>query len=468
MKVLLPNPSWRESRATSRDATSRGAPGSCVSEGAALRSVYRSGGIALRPGGGAAAPVGALDAAPGGTLRSPGFHESPPHEVPFHEGQLIDRYGRIARDLRVSLTDRCNLRCSYCMPDQHPDWMRREALLNDDEIVRLIRIAVQRLGIRAVRFTGGEPLLRRGLEDIMRRVSALRTPGREVELALTTNGLGLDKRLAGLLDAGLNRVNISLDSLDPQRYAALTRRDRLPDVLRSIEAVRACPELQVKINTLALPELVENGEVIPLVHWALARGLQLRFIEYMPLGGELAWERGGIVSAARLLAILRTEFDLEAITTAGDHAPAKRWRVYPRGALSGDDGNDGNGLVADSDFTSGHDRNLREASGLAPHETTKTTTTERPQPLGEIGIIASVSRPFCGDCDRTRLTADGQIRPCLFSNRQTDLRGLLRAGASDTEIAHAWADAMWNKPAAHGIDDPDFQPLARGMYTIGG
>lgn len=349
---------------------------------------------------------------------------SPLHEVPFHEEQLRDRYGRIARDLRVSLTDRCNLRCSYCMPDQHPTWMRREALLNDDEVVRLIRIAVQRLGIRAVRFTGGEPLLRRGLEDIMRRVSEIRATGREVELALTTNGLGLDKRLPDLMEAGLNRVNISLDSLDPQRYAALTRRDRLDDVLRSIEAARACPGLQVKVNTLALPELVENGEVIPLVRWALARGLQLRFIEYMPLGGELAWERGEIISAARLLAILRTEFDLVPTSFTDDRAPAKRWRVYPRG--------------------------------------------EKSRPLGEIGIIASVSRPFCGNCDRTRLTADGQIRSCLFSDRQSDLRGLLRAGAPDAEIARAWATAMWEKPATHGIDNPDFQPLARGMYTIGG
>lgn len=347
--------------------------------------------------------------------------KTPRATAPTPVGQLRDRYGRVARDLRVSVTDHCNLRCSYCMPDEHPTWMRRETLLTDDEIVRLITIGVQRLGIRAVRFTGGEPLLRRGLEGIMRRVSGLRAPDRDIEIALTTNGLGLDKRLAGLRAAGLNRVNISLDSLDSARYAALTRRDRLDDVLRAIEAARVCPDLQVKINTLALPELVKSGEVIPLVRWALERGLQLRFIEYMPLGGELAWERGEIVSAERLLAILRTEFDLEPASPANDHAPAKRWRVFRRGEL-----------------------------------------------LGEIGIIASVTRPFCGDCDRTRLTADGQVRACLFSNRQTDLRGLLRGGASDTEITTAWAEAMWQKPAAHGIDNPDFQPLARGMYSIGG
>lgn len=336
-------------------------------------------------------------------------------------GQLLDGHGRRAVDLRVSLTDRCNLRCSYCMPAEGLPWRPADEVLGDDEVIRLIRVAVTRLGITRIRFTGGEPLLRPGLERII--AGAARCLGDEgpPELALTTNALGLDKRLPGLIEAGLNRVNISLDSLDPRRYAALARRDRLAGVLASVDAVDRAGLRPIKINAVIMRGCNEQ-DVIPLARFCLARGYELRFIEQMPLGPRGHWDRATMVTAEEILALLRREFALEPTGSARGAAPARLWRVPP-----------------------GPD-----------------------QPGGHIGLIASVTHPFCGSCDRTRLTADGQVRSCLFSSREGDLRAVLRGGGSDDEIVAAWVAEHAVKPRAHGIDDAGFEPPARTMSSIGG
>ncbi|QXT62296.1 GTP 3',8-cyclase MoaA [Tessaracoccus palaemonis] len=336
-------------------------------------------------------------------------------------GLLGDRFGRTARDLRVSLTDRCNLRCSYCMPAEGLAWLPTEATLTDAEVIRLLGVAVERLGITRVRFTGGEPLLRRGLEEIVAAAAALRGPDGRPELALTTNGLGLDRRAAALRAAGLDRVNVSLDSLDPERYAALARRDRLPDVLAGIEAAAAAGLSPVKINAVVMRGANE-ADVVPLAHFCLDRGYQLRFIEQMPLGPQGEWDRENLVTADEVLGLLRDAFDLSPAVEPRGAAPAELWDAT---------GRDG-------------------------------------APAGRIGVIASVTHPFCGACDRTRLTADGQLRSCLFSRREGDLRSLLRSGASDDELAEAWCAAQWAKPAAHGIDTAGFVPPTRTMSAIGG
>ncbi|MFI7589934.1 GTP 3',8-cyclase MoaA [Spongisporangium articulatum] len=341
---------------------------------------------------------------------------------------LVDRFGRAATDLRVSLTDRCNLRCTYCMPAEGLDWMPTAQTLTDDEIVRLIEVAVTRLGVTDVRFTGGEPLLRKGLESIVAATKALRTDdGRPVGTALTTNGLGLERRAAALRAAGLDRINVSLDTLDPERFARITLRDRHADVLAGLRAAVAVGLAPVKLNTVLMPG-INDDEAPDLLAWALAEGYELRFIEQMPLDPQGGWDRERMVTAADILASLRTRFTLEP--TDPDRrgaAPAQTW------------------------FVSG----TPEVGG---------TTSGRPV----VGVIASVTRPFCGDCDRTRLTADGQIRNCLFARTETDLRGLLRSGADDEAVAEAWRAGMWTKEAGHGIDDPSFLQPDRPMSAIGG
>ena len=333
---------------------------------------------------------------------------------------LVDGYGRVATDLRVSLTDRCNLRCTYCMPAEGLPWAPDESVLTDTEVVRLVRVAVELLGVREVRFTGGEPLLRRGLEGIVAAVSAMRTSdGAVVRTALTTNGLGLDKRAAALAAAGLHRVNVSLDSLDPQRFAAITRRDRHADVLAGLAAAAAAGLAPVKVNAV-LVRGVNDDEAVPLLRWALAHGYHLRFIEQMPLGPHGSWRREDLVSAEEILGALASAFDLEPEEAgARGGAPAETWHV------------------------GGH-------------------------PGATVGVIGSVTRPFCGACDRTRLTADGQVRSCLFARHEDDLRGLLRGGADDAALAEAWRAAMRGKAAGHGIDDPTFLQPARTMSAIGG
>lgn len=336
-------------------------------------------------------------------------------------GVLSDLFGRVARDLRVSLTDRCNLRCSYCMPAEGLAWLPTAEVLNAAEVVRLVRVAVTHLGVRRVRFTGGEPLLRRDLAAIIAGVHELRTDqDAPPELSLTTNGVGLDRRVDELVAAGLDRVNISLDSLDRERYAALARRDRLADVLAGLAAAQAAGLRPVKVNTVVMRG-VNEPDVVPLLEFCLAHGYRLRFIEQMPLGPKHGWDRAAMVPAAEILALLRQRFTL---TPAGERgaAPAQEW------------------LVAAS----------------ATH------------PAGRVGVIASVTAPFCAACDRTRLTADGQLRTCLFAHSETDLRTPLRSGVDDAGLAALWAGAHLRKAAGHGISEAGFTPPARTMSSIGG
>jgi GTP 3',8-cyclase len=346
------------------------------------------------------------------------------------DSRLIDRFGRVATDLRVSLTDRCNLRCSYCMPAEGLDWIEDTRLLSDEETIRLIRVAVERLGIDEIRFTGGEPLLRKGLERIVAATAALRTAGgRPPQTALTTNALGLQRRATALAEAGLDRVNVSLDTLDRARFARITHRDRLDDVLAGLQAATDAGLGPVKINTVLLRG-VNDDEAVPLLRFALEHGYQVRFIEQMPLDPQGAWDRTAMVTAEEILAALTGEFRLTP-ADAGSRgaAPAETWWV------------------------SRPDGSPVPTPGGSP---------------ARVGIVASVTRPFCGDCDRTRLTADGQVRNCLFARSETDLRELLRSGADDEQIAATWRAAMWVKRAGHGIDEKSFLQPQRPMSAIGG
>jgi cyclic pyranopterin phosphate synthase len=328
---------------------------------------------------------------------------------------LADSYGRVATDLRVSLTDRCNLRCDYCMPAEGLDWLPKPDLLTDGEVVRLIRIGVERLGIAEVRFTGGEPLLRRGLLDIVARTAELRP---RPEISLTTNAIGLERLAAPLHTAGLDRINVSLDTLRPETFRALARRDRLTDVLAGLSAAAAAGLGPIKVNTV-LMRGKNDDEAVPLARFCLEHGYQLRFIEQMPLDAQHGWRRANMVTADEILAALSAEFPLTPDDpVARGSAPAEAFLV--------------NGGPA------------------------------------RIGVIGSVTRPFCGSCDRVRLTADGQVRNCLFATTESDLRGPLRAGASDATIAALWRRAVASKLPGHGINDPDFLQPARPMSAIGG
>ncbi|MBY8880367.1 GTP 3',8-cyclase MoaA [Actinacidiphila acidipaludis] len=328
---------------------------------------------------------------------------------------LIDTYGRVATDLRVSLTDRCNLRCTYCMPEEGLQWLAKPDLLTDDEIVRMVRIAVTELGVKDVRFTGGEPLIRPGLVGIVERCAALEP---RPKLSLTTNGLGLQRTAQALRAAGLDRVNVSLDTLRPEVFRTLTRRDRHHDVIAGLDAARAAGLDPIKVNTV-LMRGTNDDEAPELLQWALDHSYELRFIEQMPLDAQHGWQRDGMVTADEILTALRSRFDLapEGETVRGS-APAERWLV--------------NG---------------------GP---------------GRVGVIASVTRPFCRACDRTRLTADGQVRNCLFAREESDLRTALRSDAGDAEIAELWKAAMWGKKAGSGLDDPAFLQPERPMSAIGG
>ena len=345
--------------------------------------------------------------------------------------RLTDRHGRTVRDLRLSITDRCNLRCTYCMPAQGLQWLPTPALLTPAELTRLGRIAVERLGVERIRLTGGEPLLRRDLEEIIGSLSALRTStGVKPDIALTTNGLGLEKRATGLRAAGLDRVNISIDSLDPQDYAAITRRDRLADVLTGIAGAQEAGLDPIKVNAVAVPTTVEE-RAPRLLAECLRRGWQLRFIEHMPLGPRETWSSQDVVGVDQILGVLREAgFSLTEVGRP-DRRPAALWRVAA-GSASGQD-----------------------------------------HPAGTVGVIASVTAPFCSDCDRTRVTADGRLMTCLFSSTETDLRGPMRAGADDDELIRIWSRATWGKPRAHGSDSPQtegdgFARPQRTMSAIGG
>jgi GTP 3',8-cyclase len=367
-------------------------------------------------------------AAPGGRPRP---------ETPL----LVDRYGRVARDLRVSITTACSLRCTYCMPAEGLPLVPRDELMTPDEIGRLVGIGVRDLGIRDIRFTGGEPLMRRDLEQIIGaartaaddgmaavRGSGAPTPSsgpratpERVRIAMTSNALGLDKRVDTLVAAGLDRVNVSLDTVDREAFATLTRRDRLDDVLKGIRAALAAGLAPVKINAVLLPETLVGAA--DLLAWAVEHGCNLRFIEEMPLDADGQWTRDDVVSAADLLGVLESRFTLTPAGREDPSAPAEEW------------------LVDDGPAT--------------------------------VGIIASVTRSFCGACDRTRLTAEGTVRSCLFGNEETDLKALLRNGATDDEVGDAWRAAMWAKPRAHGSDAVElaadaFAETQRSMGAIGG
>ncbi|MEV6811661.1 GTP 3',8-cyclase MoaA [Micromonospora sp. NPDC051296] len=329
-------------------------------------------------------------------------------------GVLVDRYGRVARDLRVSLTDKCNLRCTYCMPAEGLPWLGGPQLLTDDEVIRLIRVAVRQLGVTEVRFTGGEPLIRPGLVGIVAAAAALDPRPR---LSVTTNGIGLERMAPALRAAGLDRVNVSLDTLHRERFARLTRRDRLPDVLAGLAGAATAGLTPVKVNSV-LMRGINDDEAPALLRFALDHGYELRFIEQMPLDAQHGWDRASMVTADEILTALRAAYELSPDPAERGAAPAETWLV---------DGGP-----------------------------------------GRVGVIGTVTRPFCGDCDRTRVTADGQVRNCLFATEESDLRGALRAGVDDEELARRWRAATWGKRAGHGIDDPTFLQPARPMSAIGG
>ena len=326
-------------------------------------------------------------------------------------GALVDGFGRVHRDMRVSVTDRCSLRCTYCMSAEGVPLMPARDLLTDAEIVRAVAVAT-RLGVDRVRLTGGEPLVRPGLVGIVAGIVGLPSAP---EVSLTTNGIGLAELAEPLAQAGLSRVNISIDSLDPVHYATLARRDRLAQALAGVAAARDAGLTPVKINTVVMPGINED-DVLPLVDFALAGGFELRFIEQMPLDSGHLWRRDLMITAPDILDLIRTKHRLTQLDDTD--APAQRWLV--------DDG------------------------------------------PGAVGVIAAVTRPFCARCDRVRLTADGQLRNCLFSNAESDLRSAMRSGASDDQLAQIFRACVSAKRAQHGIGQPGFVPPARPMSAIGG
>ncbi|MDQ6894990.1 MAG: GTP 3',8-cyclase MoaA [Actinomycetota bacterium] len=325
---------------------------------------------------------------------------------------LPDQFGRVARDLRVSVTDRCNLRCTYCMPAEGLPWMPKVEMLSDEELLRIVGVFVG-LGVRQVRLTGGEPLLRRSIVEVVAGIAAL-TP--RPQIAMTTNGIGLQRLAGGLAEAGLDRVNVSLDTIDPVTFNRLTRRERLTDVEKGLAAAVEAGLTPVKVNAVAMRG-VNDEAVADVLRWCIDRGYELRFIEQMPLDAQHGWDRAEMVGADEIRARLSERFTLAPVGERGS-APAERFLV------------DGGPAT--------------------------------------VGIIASVSEPFCAACDRTRLTADGQVRSCLFSTGETDLRGPLRDGATDAELARLVQGEMWVKRRGHGIGDPGFRQPDRPMSSIGG
>ena len=330
---------------------------------------------------------------------------------------LIDTYGRVHRDLRVSLTDRCSLRCTYCMPFNFDKWLPTETLLTAAELVKIIEIAISQ-GVSEVRLTGGEPLLRPDIVEIVGRINAL---DNAPELSMTTNGVALAKVAQQLADAGLRRINISLDTLDWERFKRLTFRDRYDDVIEGIAAARTAGLDPIKINTVLMRD-INGDEALPLLKWALSENLNLRFIEQMPLDAGDAWTRNNLITADEIFNQLRTEYELTPVADR-ESSPAEEFYV--------------NGGPA------------------------------------TVGIIGSVTRSFCANCDRLRLTSDGQLRNCLFSNSETDLRSILRNGRlTDSEkredIIKALGTSVKAKLPGHGINNPDFVKPVRPMSAIGG
>ncbi|HZN15146.1 MAG TPA: GTP 3',8-cyclase MoaA [Acidimicrobiales bacterium] len=323
---------------------------------------------------------------------------------------LVDPFGRVVRDLRISITDRCDFRCTYCMPADGLQWLPRDEVLTFEEITRVARLCVTRLGFDAIRLTGGEPTLRRGLVDLVAMLEPL-----GVDLAMTTNGASLDRLAAPLRAAGLGRINISCDSLRADRFLALTRRDALDKVLAGIDAALAAGFDPVKVNVV-LMRGVNDDEVVDFAGFGREKGVQLRFIEFMPLDADGGWSRDQVVSADETVAAIDAVYPLEGF--AHDVEPATRYRYL-----------DGR---------------------------------------GEIGVVPSVTRPFCGDCDRIRVTADGQFRSCLFALDEHDVRSVLRGGGSDDDVVAVIERAVGLKWAGHRIGQTTFIRPARSMSQIGG
>jgi cyclic pyranopterin phosphate synthase len=326
---------------------------------------------------------------------------------------LRDAHGRLITDLRVSVTDRCNFRCRYCMPAEGMKWLAREDLLSFEEIERLVGL-LARLGITDVRLTGGEPLARR---DFPKLVAMLRGIEGIRDLAVTTNGYLLERDAAALVEAGIDRINVSIDSLARDRFHEITRRDALPQVLRGLEAIAAFDRVHpIKVNAVAMRDFTED-EVERFCELARSTDYQVRFIEFMPLDGDRAWSPDQVLTGEEIRALIEKIHPLEPLTRE-PHATA---RVY------------------------------RFADGR-----------------GEIGFINPVSEPFCGDCNRIRMTAEGELRTCLFSLTETDLREPMRAGATDAELERIVRDSVWRKELKHQVNEPGFIAPARTMSAIGG
>ena len=326
---------------------------------------------------------------------------------------LRDAHGRLITDLRVSVTDRCNFRCRYCMPAEGMKWLDRDQILSFEEITRLVSL-LARLGVTDVRLTGGEPLARRdfpSLVAMLRPIEGIR------DLAVTTNGYLLERDADALVEAGIDRVNVSIDSLARDRFHEITRRDALPQVLRGLEAIAAHERVRpIKVNAVAMRDFTEH-EVLGFCELARSTDYQVRFIEFMPLDGDRAWSPDQVLTGDELRALIDAVHPLEALPRE-PHATA---RVY------------------------------RFADGA-----------------GEIGFINPVSEPFCGDCNRIRMTAEGELRTCLFSLTETDLREPMRSGADDAELERIIRDAVWRKELKHRVNEPGFIAPARTMSAIGG
>jgi len=330
---------------------------------------------------------------------------------------LVDSFGRVVRDLRISVTDRCNFRCTYCMPAEGMTWLDRSEVLTYEEIERVARICVEKFGVDSLRLTGGEPTVRAHLPQLIAKLAALRLPdGTKPDIALTTNGATLRNIAVELRDAGLDRINVSMDSLKPERFFAMTRRDELHNVLAGIAEAQIAGFTPMKVNAV-----VERGanddEILDLVRYGRDNNVEVRFIEFMPLDATNEWERNKVVSQDEIVAAIAAEFPLELMPARGA-APADRWRFL-----------DGKGTV---------------------------------------GVIPSVTHPFCGDCDRVRLTSDGQFRTCLFATDESDIRSLLRNGGTDAEIAELIQVAVGAKWAGHQINQVNFIRPNRSMSQIGG
>jgi cyclic pyranopterin phosphate synthase len=324
---------------------------------------------------------------------------------------LVDPHGRTVRDLRISITDRCNLRCRYCMPAEGMDWLPRTDLLTYEEIERVARVCVERFGFDGIRITGGEPTVRAHLPVLVEKLARLGT-----DLSLTTNGATLALLAADLRHAGLRRINVSLDSLRPETFHAVTRRHAMDQVLDGIDAAVAAGFSPVKVNCVLIRG-VNDDEIVDFATFGRERGVTVRFIEFMPLDADGGWAPGTVVPAAEVLATIGAVYPLEPVEARGS-APAERFRYVDGG--------------------------------------------------GEIGVIASVTQSFCASCDRVRLTAEGMFRNCLFAVRETDLRAVLRGGGSDDDVAAAIVADVGAKWAGHSIGQVNFIRPGRSMSQIGG